>query len=99
MSALIKNVLFIGLLALVALGVYYVATQVDFFSAASTRMSDVEQRTAEIERTVIADLARLDRIKLDSSILTSEAFLSLENLSQPLPRPALSRTNPFSPTR
>jgi len=97
MSALVKNTLFAAVVVLLLLGVYYAATELDFFAAASTRVDDVEQRTAEIERTIIADLARLDRIALDGTIFSSEAFTSLENLSEPLQRPVLSRTNPFAP--
>lgn len=46
---------------------------------------------------ITATIYRIDRLKLDPSVLSSPAYLSLVDRSQPIPEEPIGRPDPFAP--
>jgi hypothetical protein len=63
----------------------------------ANKAEEIEARTAEIERTILAELDRLRRVELDGRLFESDEFKGLKDWSVPLGEPDLGRSDPFAP--
>lgn len=55
--------------------------------------------SSEIGKRLLVTLDTISSLKLDKGILTSEAFMSLQDLSTEITPQPVGRDNPFLPTR
>ena len=97
MSGALKLIVTVILICAGAFGLYWVISNADFFSGLTQRADDVQARTEELEREILAELRKLEKIQLSGEIFVHPVLLSLTDLSRPLPTPRLSRPNPFAP--
>lgn len=96
MKSNMKPLIILLVFSLFAYGVYYVFTEYDVFSSAKVRAADVEKNTAELERTILSQLEDISKISFDAGLFAREDYKSLQDLSIELPKPRVSRPNPFS---
>jgi hypothetical protein len=89
----------VGLLFFVAVlgGVYYAFTYIDFFQSARRSADEVNRQTSEIENELLAQLDSLKSIELSGEVFEMKEYALLVDISVPLTKPSVTRTNPFAP--
>jgi len=95
MSSTIKYTLYALVLAVFAVGLYYMDIGIEYFTSASLTEQDVEVRTQEVEQDVFQSLARVKKVELDDAVLSSDEYLFLRDQYVLLNEPSLVRENPF----
>ncbi len=97
MSNLLKNLLFaLGLALLLWLG--YVLFLRDTEEALITATGEGMSAEAAVKtQEFIVRLNELDRMRLDTSVITDSRFMSLANFRQPITDEPSGRNNPFAP--
>jgi hypothetical protein len=86
------------LMGVIVAGLLGLVIYLNFFSGASS--VDLLATTAEpspVSQELLTSLSNLYSIKLDNSIFSDPAFLSLTNFGVELPPEAVGRRNPFLP--
>ncbi len=97
MTPKLKKIIIIGILIAVAFIVYAI-----FFKADPTKDPLLNTGAGSPEAQAIGSqisqaLLRIEQIKLDKSIFTSEIYKTLVDRSQPISEEPIGRSNPFAP--
>jgi len=92
-----KPILF-GALGLALLYVVYmVSTSVDLVGGSGNNAASIAASTQEIEKDLLMQLDRLNRVQLDEQLFANETYKALQDHSKPLEQPVLGRPDPFAP--
>jgi hypothetical protein len=91
-----KSLIVLLIFSAIAGGGYLALTKFDVFGSAMVRAKDVEEKTAELEKTILGQLDQLSRITFSPDLFEREDFASLKDHSTALPQPRVSRPNPFA---
>ena len=81
---------------LVLWAVYTFGGSIDFTAGAVKHAEEIEAQTLEIEQTIVAQLERLQRVKLETRLFETEGFRGLKDWSVPLGDPDVGRNDPFA---
>lgn len=94
MSALIKNILIVAVVAGVGfVGYNYLSRD----PAGDTLVTVSGDGTSQMGAQVLSALNQLQQLKLDESVFSDKTFKSLKDFSRPLPTESVGRLNPFAP--
>jgi len=93
----LRHIVALVVVVVLGIGVYFLATRVDFFAGPTARISELEEEVTRIEVELLEPLNRLNAVVLDERVFMSEEFQELQDQSVPLDAPALERSNPFAP--
>lgn len=97
-----KVFIIVVVVGLLIAGAFFVLSRGDGGAAAVTLSSDTQQQIAEseqLERELIAELAKLRSIQLNASLFDTPTFGSLIDYSRVLGEKPVGRDNPFAPLR
>ncbi len=96
MSKTLKSLLSVLALAAVLGGGYYFLVIIPAGEVVNTATSSVDV-TAKTQ-SIITNISRIKKYKMDDEILTDKRFTSLKNVRSELPSVDTGRTDPFAPT-
>ncbi|HVZ75820.1 MAG TPA: hypothetical protein VG934_00935 [Candidatus Paceibacterota bacterium] len=89
------NKLYIGIIAILLLGVW---AYFSFFGGSgSSSLLTAASPTSPLSPDVLSTLSSLNTIKLDPSIFSDPTFTALSDYSVAIPTESVGRRNPFSP--
>jgi len=91
-----RNLIIIGaIIVIIALAGYFYTNRDQ--SSNALLLVNEGSATASVDSDLLNALRTLKQLKLDSSIFSNAAWLSLTDFSQILPTQSSGRTNPFAP--
>jgi hypothetical protein len=89
-----KNAVLLGIIGAIFIGL---VIYLNFFANTPSAELLTATQPSPVSQELLATLSNLHTIKLDNSIFSDPAFLSLTNFGVELPPEAVGRRNPFLP--
>ena len=97
MGSSIKSLLAFLVLAAIIGGAYLGINKLNILDV-TTKLTEFEEDVTELEREILARVSQLNAVTIDESVFARPDYRTLKDLLVTLPKPNVSRPDPFAKT-